>query len=214
MSVRFVPKTIQGRTGLDLQLESADATVQDLLTAVQPWCDDDRIHKQYLPGAYGSCAGCAVNCCRQCFVVPDLISFHRLARATGRTAEQFTAECFDPDLLTQGLPRLKSGPCLFWRESDGLCTVYASRTLICRLYLCTPLTDSASQVVYGVVQAGMGAFVRWARQHKLIPRSAQTPAGGYAGMLARAIEQAADWEGNPFHGAAGYEDVELRSFIE
>ncbi|NLK52027.1 MAG: hypothetical protein GX295_06245 [Syntrophomonadaceae bacterium] len=211
MKVEFFPRDIEGVWGLDLVVRNQQATVQDLIEAIQPWCDDEQIFKAYLEQKRGACKGCAVNCCRECFVLPDIISFRWLQAYLGLSPAEFLQQYFDPELLAQGLPRLRSSPCIFLQE--GLCTVYPYRTLICRLYICTPMTDAAQNIVYAVVAAGIGEFYRLAKQEGYLPQKhGATLQGGYERMLQELVQFESERTDNPFREALNYGEIQLRSF--
>ncbi|NLC08062.1 MAG: YkgJ family cysteine cluster protein [Syntrophomonadaceae bacterium] len=211
MKVEFFPCLIEEVWGLDLAIHDERATVQDLIEAIQPWCDDNQIYKAYLAEKQGPCRGCPINCCRECFVLPDAISFGWLHESLGVTPTEFIKRYFDQELLSKGLPRLRSSPCIFLKE--GLCTVYPHRTLICRLYICTPMTDEAQTMVYGVVAAGIGEFIRLAEEQGLLNiQGANVAWSGYEKMMLELIRFEADRADNPFRGARDYQSIPLRSF--
>ncbi|NPV90928.1 MAG: YkgJ family cysteine cluster protein [Firmicutes bacterium] len=211
MKVLFNPVPIDGKTGLDLEVSDQSATVADLLDAIQPWCADGSIHKQYLEESRGSCEGCLVNCCRECLVVPDIVAFHRLSREFGLDTRGFIDRFIDPEQLRLGLPSLRSSPCVFLR--DRICTVYQSRTLICRLYICTPMTSGASDVVYRVIAAGMGGFIRLAREAGLLGAGLAPGSTGYGRLLWDLVQPEAVRPDNPFHRASSYHEVPLQPFL-
>ena len=212
MKAEFFRCQIEGVWGLDLAIRDPGATVLDLIEAIQPWCDDEQIHKLYLEGYQGACRGCAVNCCRECFVLPDAISFRWLQEHLRLEPAEFIRQYFDPELLAKGLPRLQSSPCIFLR--DGLCTVYPYRTLICRMYICTPMADEAQTLVYGTVAAGIGEFLRQAQTEGYLPKAekAGTAWSGYEKMMLELVQAEAERLDNPFRGALKYEEVPLRAF--
>ncbi len=211
MKAEFFPCQIERVWGLDLAIRDPKASVQDLIEAIQPWCDDEQIHKLYMEGYQGACRGCAVNCCRECFVLPDAISFRWLQKHLCLEPAEFIRQYFDPERLAKGLPRLQSSPCIFLRED--LCTVYPYRTLICRLYICTPMTDEAQTLVYGTVAAGIGEFLRIAQNEGYLPKTeeAGTAWSGYEKLMLELIQAEAERLDNPFRGALKYEEVPLRA---
>ena len=215
MKAEFFLCPIEGVWGLDLAIRDPKATVQDLIEAIQPWCDDEHIHKLYMEGYQGACRGCAVNCCRECFVLPDAISFRWLQEHLRLEPAEFIRQYFDPERLAKGLPRLKSSPCAFLRED--LCTVYPYRTLICRLYICTlwpmkPKPWSTGQ------WPPIGEFLRIARTEGYLPKAEEAVEArsaactGYEKLMLELIQGEAERPDNPFRGALKYEEVSLRAF--
>jgi Fe-S-cluster containining protein len=50
--------------------------------------------------------------------------------------------------------------CALWNRNDGLCSVYEKRPLICRTYICTPLSWRASELRGQIVNSGEDELVR------------------------------------------------------
>lgn len=212
MKLYFYPCRIEGKIGLELAITDPSATVEDLVEAIQPWCADQYIYKQYLNENRGSCEGCPVNCCRESMVIPDVVSFQRLCRTLEVEAEEFFARYIDPEMLKQGLPSIKSSPCVFL--NDKLCSVYQSCTLICRFYLCTLISDRASSLLYRVIAAGTGEFIRWARSTGRIPAEARPSEKGFNRMLWDLIHPESISPDNPFQGVSSYQEVPLKHFLD
>ena len=211
MKLSFTLAIIDGKKGIDLEIYDKTASVQDLLDAIQQWCDDGEIFKAYLPEEKGSCCGCPVNCCRECYVIPDAVSFYQWESYLGMPAAELVEYCLDADCLSRGIPRLRSSPCLFLQ--DRLCQIYPYRTLICRLYICTLMSDRASEVVYRVAAAGQGELVRRLRQEGYLLPAVQPGGAGYEQQLMRVIEAEAERADNPFKNAESYAEVPLAPFL-
>lgn len=211
MKVSFVLRMIAGKKGIDLEVYDPTASVQDLLDAIQKWCDDEEIFKAYLVEERGSCRGCPVNCCRECYVIPDAVSFYQWGDHLRMTGEDLVHYCLDADCLARGIPRLRSSPCLFLK--DNLCQIYPYRTLICRLYICTVMSDRASEVVYRVVAAGQGELVRRLRQDGYLPAAVLPGGAAYEQQLMRLVEVEAKRADNPFNGVNSYTEVPLAPFL-
>lgn len=144
-----------GKLGLGVKVTDESATLADLLAAWQPLCDDTDLYKEYAFGKYSACKGCKVNCCKQAYVIPDLISFKMMASYLGVSLWELASTYLDPDKLKINIPRLKTSPCVFLRE--GMCSIYPVRTLICRFYLCTHILGQTEELIYSITLAGMTA---------------------------------------------------------
>lgn len=155
-----------GRAGLGLHI-TGEATVQDLLDAWQPLCDDHTIFKSYAAGNYASCKGCQQNCCATAYVIPDLVSFRKIAALKGMDYVEFIARYFQPEKQSAGLLRMLPDPCVFL--NDSICSIYPVRSLICRFYICTPLLGDTEQLIYEIAWTGATATQVFARKNGLLP---------------------------------------------
>jgi hypothetical protein len=79
--------------------------------------------------------------------------------------------------------------CALWNRKVGLCSVYESRPLICRTYICAPLSWRASELRGQIVNAGEDELVR---------------------MLGLAAGYGGDEKQQPFSGVLDYGAVLLR----
>lgn len=218
MKIKFEIQDIKGKKGLRLIVLDPTASVQDLLDAIQPFSDEVSIHKDYLEDGHGTCRGCQVNCCRESFVIPDIISFHGLLDYLQLTAVDFLDGYFDAHKVKNGLPRLISGPCIFLKED--ICSVYPYRTLICQLYICTPMTGDTEELVYSVVGAGIGELIRNGREQAFLPAwpdenncgwQLSSALTGYDRIFVKLLEQWVDHPANPFRDAKSYAEVKLKA---
>lgn len=196
-------------------IEDPGATLGDLLRAWQPLCDDPGVYKQFAEPHFAPCRGCAVNCCRHAYVVPDIVSLRQLAAHLQMDLPQLASDYLLEESLRAGIPRMRTSPCLFL--VDGLCTVYPVRTLICRFYLCTPLEGFAEQLVYAITLAGMAATRRVLRGLGLMPAAGAQAGHGLSGFdlhLRRLLDACEGWAGvQSFLEAADYDDIPLAVFL-
>lgn len=155
MGVQLLPYEIEGEIGLDVVITNRDATVADLIQALQLPADEPSIVKPYHKQRYGVCRGCVNNCCKYNSIVVDLVAAQRLATNLGLSLSRFAQSylSYHPDLP---FPEFKRRPCPFL--VDNCCTVYSSRALICRLYLCTPMTERLEKLRSAVLLAGEAAL--------------------------------------------------------
>ncbi len=150
-----MPYEIEGETGLDVVIRNQEATVADLISALQLPADDPTIVKPYHKQRYGVCRGCVNNCCKYNSIVVDLVAAQRLATHLNLSLTRFaqTYLACHPDLPFPEFKR-RPCPCLV----DNCCTVYSYRALICRLYLCTPMTERLEKLRCAVLFAGEAAL--------------------------------------------------------
>lgn len=155
MGLRLLPYEIEGEMGLDVVIDDQEASVEDLIVALQQPADDPTILKPYHKQRYGICRGCINNCCKYNSIVIDLVAAERLAAQQGLSLSRFaqTYLSCQPDLP---FPELRRRPCPFLVQN--CCSVYSARALICRLYLCTPMTERLEKLRCAVLFAGEAAL--------------------------------------------------------
>ncbi|MEQ8200309.1 MAG: YkgJ family cysteine cluster protein [Syntrophomonadaceae bacterium] len=200
-----------GQLGLGIRV-NLPATVQDLLDAWQPLCDDQTIFKQYARDNHALCKGCQRNCCNTAYVIPDLVSFRKMAELKGMEYEEFTARYFQEEKLAVGLLRMRPEPCTFLR--DDICSIYPIRSLICRFYLCTPLLGQTEQLIYKIAWSGAAATQVFARQQGLVP-AAGPGASSFDRLFLRLLDEYRESPGvASFLDAREYRDISLHHFLE
>lgn len=188
------------------------ATLNDLLIAWQPLCDDEKLHKMFATDYHCACRGCQVNCCNTAYVIPDLIAFRHMCDHLALDESEFALKCLDQNKRSLGFLRLSPNPCLFLR--DNLCTVYTERALLCRFYICSDIIGETEQLIYSITWTGIAAAQAYAREKNLIPMH---PAGGFTSMdimLAKTIEEFANHPGAElFRAAREYSEIPLKPFL-
>lgn len=202
-----------GKVKLGLRIHDQSANLLDLLEAWQPLCDDTAIFKAYGDKQHSACRGCLTNCCNTAYVIPDLISFKRMAEWVGQSEFEFIRGWFQPEKLALGLLRMKPDPCIFLQ--DRVCTVYPVRSLICRFYLCTPLTGETEQLIYSIAWSGAAATQIYAEQNGYLPPPIK---GGYTSFDRLFVEMLAAYRQHPgvesFLSASDYREIPLQLFGE
>ncbi len=200
------------KTAIGVRLKQEDASLQDLLDAWQPLCDDTEIIKKYAPAGHAVCKGCQINCCLAVDVTPDLISCQKMARDLGLDIASFIREYFEPEPLAKGLLKLKSNPCIFLK--DYVCSIYASRSLLCRFYLCSEMTGDTQNLIYHLSLMGAAATYRFARLNNLVPAPGNEGQGSYDAMYLKLIEDALHLpELDFFMKAEEYSQIPLLPFM-
>ncbi len=220
MGVQLIPYEIDGETGLDVLVADELATVADLLAAMQHPTDDPGVYKPYHKQRYAACAGCSNNCCKYNCITIDLIAAKRMAEHHCMDLARF-AKAYLQVSEDLPYPEFKRQPCPFLK--DNLCSVYQGRALICRLYLCTPMSDRLEKLRAAVSFAGEAALRERLFELCLGPKSWS---GEYLRDTARARYRRgeitkAEWQrlseeldilttNNPFFTAESYEEILLR----
>jgi len=221
MGLALVTTLIDGENGLDLGCINSDATVADLLLAMQGPADDPAVFKPYHKERYAPCAGCRYNCCKSNDITVDLFASIALAKRLNLSLEEFASQYLKLN-ADATYPEFKRRPCPFLQEN--LCTVYSDRALICRLYLCTPMGDRLEKVRGAVLFAGEAALRQRLVEMGLGPKSWQPKYMRDAlrrRLLNGEIDRAA-WleeheyldlliENNPFYKGKGYIDISIQS---
>jgi Fe-S-cluster containining protein len=218
-AIEVFPCEIEGEVGLDVQVNDPWATVADLLIAMQSPADDPGVLKPFHKQRYARCAGCVNNCCKHNNITVDLVAAEELAETLGLSLQRFAREylSFNPDLP---FPELRRRPCPFLLANR--CTVYQSRALICRLYLCTPMTDRLEQLRSAVSFAGEAALrqrlvelglapANWSAQALLRDLRQRSQQGGLAKERWSIASEYLNLQlrCNPFSAGKGYAEVLL-----
>lgn len=220
MGIQLKPFEIDGEVGLDVTITDEMATVADLLGAMQHPADDPRVYKPYHRQRYAACAGCSNNCCKYNCITIDLIAAKRMAEHHGMDLARF-AKAYLQVSEDLPYPEFKRQPCPFLKEN--LCTVYQGRALICRLYLCTPMSDRLEKLRAAVSFAGEAALRERLFELGWAPKSWS---GEYIRESARARYRRREiskmeWQrvsedlniltiNNPFFTAESYKEILLR----
>lgn len=202
-----------GIVKLGLKVRDRTANLADLLECWQPLCDDESIYKTYGQGNHAACKGCPNNCCNTAYVIPDLISFKKMAADLHITETEFIMGWFQPDKVALGLLKIKSEPCIFLQER--ICSIYPLRSLICRFYICSDLTFDTEQLIYSIAWSGAAATQIYAEQQGYLPPPAQ---GGYTSFDRFFVELVEAYRELPgvrsFLSAASYDDIPLQHFLK
>ncbi len=200
-----------GQAGLGVKL-NGPATVQDLLDAWQPLCDDQSLFKQYALDNHALCKGCQLNCCNTAYVIPDLVSFRKMAELLDLNPAEFISQYFQGEKLQVGLLRLVPEPCIFLR--DNICSIYPVRSLICRFYLCTPLLGATEQLIYKIAWSGAAATQIFAAQLGLVTEQ-RSGASSFDRLFLGLLDEYRDSSGvQCFLEARNYDEISLQHFTE
>jgi hypothetical protein len=219
LTVQVFACEIEGEMGLDVAITDPNATVFDLLAAMQWATDDPRIVKPFHRQRYARCEACVNNCCKHNYITPDLVSANALAAHLGMDLSRFAHKylCLSPDVP---YPEFKHRPCPFLIANR--CSVYEHRSLICRLYLCTPMSDRLEQLRAAVSFAGEAALKQQLLQLGLGPptwsarlerqtlrQRLQRDEISQQQWRERSEQLGILWEHNPFLPGQSYQDVRL-----
>lgn len=219
MDVAVVPCEIEGEIGLDVVITGRTATVADLLGALQAAADDPSVLKPFHRERYACCAGCINNCCKYNSITPDLIAATAMAAKLRLDLPRF-AELYLNLSRDLPYPEFRRHPCPFLIQNR--CSVYAERALICRLYLCTPMTERLEQLRAAISFAGEAALKQRLVELGLAPANWSAAAERQALRLRRHRREISPEDysrsseqlqilrhDNPFSGGKDYETVRL-----
>ena len=144
----------------DLDVRDPEATVADYERVVeQVLAAPDAIHKYS-----DNCIGCGV-CCggRLPLTAADLYRLKKGGLGAALPPDRWVSTygsaqrqrgCLD---ITLRLDKYET--CALWDRKAGLCSVYASRPLICRTHVCAPLSWRAAEIRTQIVNAGEDELV-------------------------------------------------------
>lgn len=201
----------QGKEAIGIRL-GGEGSVQDLLDLWQALCDDSELFKYYAAGNYASCRGCLHNCCNTAYVIPDLISFKKMAAHLHLSYREFlSAKYFEAEKLGAGIIRMKPNPCVFLR--DNICSIYPLRSLICRFYICCQLMGDCEQLIYSISWSGSAATQLFAEQAGLISKMGNGALSSFDQMFKKLLEEYRyDPRVQLFLQADDYRDIPLAAF--
>ncbi|HBK54274.1 YkgJ family cysteine cluster protein [Syntrophomonas wolfei] len=203
--------TEQGRPAVGIRI-GGEASIQDLLDLWQPLCDDSELFKSYAADNHAACRGCLHNCCQTAYVIPDFISFKKMAAHLHLTYKEFlSADFFDAEKLEAGIIRMKPNPCIFLR--DNICSIYPWRSLICRFYICCQLMGDSEQLIYSICWSGSAATQLFAEQEGLINSNGSGALSSFDLMFKRLMDEYRfDPRVQLFLQADDYRDIPLSAF--
>jgi len=202
---------VKGKTALDILIADQNASVLDYLFAVDDFIVNapvERARNQWSSSCYGCFA-----CCQERVPLTS-IDYEQIFRYHTIRAEKHTwRRCLDIISLITVVGRQvditlrldRSGMCIFLDRNRGLCTIYPIRPLVCRMYVCTPLSKNAADLRELVVNMGEDELVRlwlWDALH------AKTMPVFHEGDQADIHIE--DWKENPFSGKKDYRDILLK----
>ena len=187
------------------------ATLQDLLDAWQPLCDDASIYKQYAPDNYSVCRGCKINCCNTAYVMPDLIAVRKMAEYLKTDYRSLMERYMQMDKTEAGVLQMQL-PCAFLKE--GICSIYPVRSLICRFYICTDILGATQQLIYSITMTGITAAAVWAEKEGLVQSMSNRGQSSFDLLLQRLLNE---YRGHKqvklFLEAENYSDIPLQPFL-
>jgi len=187
------------------------ATLQDLLDAWQPLCDDASIYKQYAPDNYSVCRGCQINCCNTAYVMPDLIAVRKMAEYLKTDYRSLIERYMQVDKAEAGILQMQL-PCAFLQE--GICSIYPVRSLICRFYICTDILGATQQLIYSITMTGITAAAVWAEKEGLVQSMADRGQSSFELLLQRLLNEYRSHEQvKLFLEAENYSDIPLQPFL-
>ncbi|MDD2619984.1 MAG: YkgJ family cysteine cluster protein [Syntrophomonadaceae bacterium] len=203
--------TENGKSGIGIKIHSQEANVDDLLQAWQPLCDDSGLFKLYAASNYSECKGCSVNCCNTAYVIPDLISFRKMARHLNLEYSDFIDRFFQKEKLELGLLRMRPNPCIFLKEN--ICSIYALRSLICRFYICSYILGDTEQLIYSIAWTGITATQLFAEAKGLLHINSEAGSSSFDLLFKKLINDYRDHPGVAlFMNAREYKDIPLSVF--
>lgn len=201
-----------GKIVMGVKVRDKAASLQDLLDIWQPLCDDTLIHKEYAPGFHDVCKGCSVNCCDTAYVIPDIIAFKKISSLLGIEHKKFIKNYFQQEKLAAGLLRLQPNPCIFLKQK--ICSIYESRSLICRFYICTPLQGETEELIYKISWAGAAATQLYAENQGLLVKEQNASLSSFDLLFLNLLNDYRNTEMvQAFLQASDYKDIPLALFL-
>jgi len=161
-SVIIKPYQNKGHNGIDIQISDEHATVQDYYQALDEYILSGSYQRQR--AITTSCEGCDICCQERAPLTSVDVMVLKEQVAPELTINDFlkrygyiniNGPVVDISLARDGYER-----CLFLSPETGKCRHYQTRPLVCRTYICTPLSPRAKKLRQSVVNSGMDELVR------------------------------------------------------
>ncbi|MEW6661636.1 MAG: YkgJ family cysteine cluster protein [Bacillota bacterium] len=205
------PVDIKGKTGLDILVADPNASVADYLSAVDGFISRAPVERSRSQGS-PCCLGCYA-CCQERIPLTsidyDRLFTHHLAKAEEQPWRRFLDKISLISVkgrqvdITMRLDQ--EGLCIYLDRNKGLCSIYPIRPLVCRTYICAPLSKNAMDLRELVVNLGEDELVRlWLEDAAQVK---EIPAYHEGDQPDLRIE---DWGESPFSGKKDYRDVLLK----
>lgn len=214
MKIRIFNCRINGRTGYDLCVVDAGATVRDYLDAVNG----------YIAGHCPPCDGCT-DCCweRIPLTAQDVAAYLRdeeMRRLLGagrpgkpggppplllEFVKRFAYVYVDGPVVDIALAHRPDGACIFLDRERNRCSRYVLRPLVCQTFTCRPASRRADELRARLVNAGMDELVRrWLEESR---RAGVSPPVHEA---RRPRPRLQDYRPGAFGGKDDYAQIHLR----
>lgn len=160
--VEFVPVNIKGKAGIDVVIHSAEATLAHYLWALEEYIETGAY--QRMRAETMRCEGCDVCCQERAPLTSlDVYVLHKdLAPGLtlGEFFQRFTNVCVSGPMVDITLARQSDDKCIFLDRNTRRCLHYNKRPLVCRTYICAPLTSRARKLRDVIVNTGEDELVR------------------------------------------------------
>jgi len=206
--ITIQPYQAKGCTGLDVRINDEGATVQDYTEALDDYIISGQYRRQRSTSA--NCEGCDI-CCQERIPLTSV----DVLILKGQVAPELSVNEF---IQRYGYVSV-SGPaadislgrdwqdrCLFLHPETGKCRNYAARPLVCRTYICTPLSPRAGKLRETLVNLGMDELVRL--------MLAASPEGQYPLHEADEPELVReDWPESLWTGITDYSQLRLKDIL-
>ncbi|MGO0123261.1 YkgJ family cysteine cluster protein [Desulfothermobacter acidiphilus] len=161
--MKVVPEHFPQGLGFRVQVTSAQATVEDLMVALDSAWRRHPFTRVRRPG-HKDCRGCDACCaerapltnldCRNLMLYLELRDLDTLVK------RYLTVEVRGP-VVDITLRRRRDGRCVFLDRQSRLCRVYSARPFVCRTFFCCPAAPSFWALRQAIVNQGEDELVRW-----------------------------------------------------
>ncbi|MDX9872576.1 MAG: YkgJ family cysteine cluster protein [Clostridia bacterium] len=206
--ISLLPYVKNGHTGIDIQIVSPDAVVSDYLEALDGYILQGGFTR--LRAETSQCEGC-VTCCGERMPLTSIDAF-MLQKALapdlslGQFLNRYAYVAVSGRMVDILLSRAADEQCLFLDRKDLRCAGYRDRPLVCRTYICAPLSPRAQKLRQEITNTGEDELVRlWVQ--------------GYL-QGENQIHEAADpevrpedWSKSAWTGKTAYREVLLREIL-
>lgn len=162
MKVQLLPYEYKGKKGVDIEIISENATVADYYEALDEYILNGEIMR--FRSETDHCEGCDI-CCGERMPLTSIDVFQikkELASelTLGDFFNKYTYVTVAGRVIDILLRRDLEDKCIFLDKKKKKCTRYAIRPLVCRMYICTLLSDRAERLRQELINSGEDELVR------------------------------------------------------
>lgn len=195
--------------GLDVQINSAEATIEDYYQALDSYILNGQY--QRFRSTTTDCEGCD-TCCQERIPLTSIDVFTlKKAVAPDLGLNDFLRRyCYvsiNGPVLDISLAHNAQDSCLFLNLVTGKCLNYAARPLVCHTYICTPLSPRARKLRETVINTGMDELVR------LMLAEAENPEKLPCHEAFEPAVDPEDWPQNKWTGRDNYSAIKLKDIL-
>lgn len=208
-SITIKPYQKGKRLGLDLQINTDDATVEDYYQVLDSYIIEGQYQRER--SAATTCEGCD-TCCKERIPLTSIDVF-TLQKAVAPDLglndflQRYCYVSINGPVVDISLGHNAQDNCLFLNLTTGKCLNYLARPLVCHTYICTPLSPRARKLRETLINTGMDELVR------LMVIEAGNPEKLPCHEAFEPAVDPQDWQPSQWTGLNNYSQLKLKDIL-